>query len=175
MAHVDATSRAPANEAANIMHKVIEKQLDVLIVRLQEEEVVVMQYNDFKLANLMKILKLLSEQRTKEQSNLIEPFILKNNMLYRVLRSSEGVDKVLWEVPNCMWKSIAVKNHDLAGHEIVDRTVAKIKRINIFQKCVVMCGIISVIVLNVYYIRFHVGKYQDSCTLLHRVGSRSKL
>lgn len=111
------------------MHEVIEKQLDVLMVRSQEEEVVAMQYNDSKLANLMKILNcyyIVLEQRTREQINLIESFILENNILYRVLRSSEGVNKVLWKVLSCMKKGIVVKNHDLAGNRAVDSTVAKI-------------------------------------------------
>lgn len=56
MAHVDATSRA-ISDATDTMHEVIEKQLDILMVRSQEEEVMVIQYSYTKLVNLMNILK----------------------------------------------------------------------------------------------------------------------
>jgi len=78
MAHVDGTS----SDAVDTMHEVIEKQLDILMVRSQEEEVVAMQYCDSKFFNLINIVKLPPVQRTVEQTNLIKPFILKNNILY---------------------------------------------------------------------------------------------
>lgn len=175
MAHVNATSRAPVSDATDTMHEVIEKQLNVLMVRSQEEEVVAMQYSDTKLVNLMNILKMLPEQRTVELSNLIKPFMLKNNMLYRILKNSKGVEKVLWEVSSCTRKSIVFKNHDLAGHGAVDRTVAKIQENTISQKCVAMYSIILVVVQSVYCTRFHVGKDTENCILLHRSKGRSKL
>jgi len=134
MTHVDATSRASVGEAVDTMHEVIEKQLDVLMVRSQEEEVVAMQHCDSKLVNLINILKLSPEQRTVEQTNLIKPFVLKNNMLYKVCRNKEGAEKELWVVPNCMRKSIIVKYHDLAGHGAVDRTVTKVQENYYFPK-----------------------------------------
>lgn len=142
MAHVDATSRAPVGEAVDTMHEVIEKQLDVLMVRSQEEEVVAMQHCDSKLVNLINILKLSPEQRTVEQTNLIEPFVLKNNMLYKVCRNKEGAEKELWVVPNCMRKSIIVKYHDLAGHGAVNRTVTKVQENYYFlPKDVALCSL----------------------------------
>jgi len=104
------------------------------MVRSQEEEVVTIQHCDSKLLNLINILKLSPEQRTVEQTNLIKPFILKNNKLYRLCKDKEGAEKELWVVPICMRKSIVMKNHDLAGHGAVDRTVTKIQENYYFPK-----------------------------------------
>jgi len=126
MAHVDATSRAPVDEPSDTMEELIENCLEVLSIRKEEDEVAAMQNSDPRLADLISILKLSPDKRTKEQEKRVQNFNLQNNLLYRVITDGEKI-KYLWEVPNCMKKSLVVKYHDLAGHFAVDGTVKKIQ------------------------------------------------
>lgn len=48
MTHVDATSRAPVEEAEDTMDQVIQNCLEVDVVRSEQEEVAALQYRDPK-------------------------------------------------------------------------------------------------------------------------------
>lgn len=76
---------------------------------------------------------MVIENRSIAQKIKAKPFVLKENLLYRVAEEY-GETKILWEVPNAMRKSIVVKYYDLFGHYSVDNTVAKIKEKYYFPK-----------------------------------------
>lgn len=133
MSHADATSRAPTEEATDTMDEVIENCLEVLTVRSERDEVAAMQHSDTRVAELISILKTPATSRTKQQAARVQQYLLKDNLLYRVVKEGDNV-KYLWEVPSSMRKSIVVKYHDLSGHFAVDRTVAKIQERYYFPK-----------------------------------------
>lgn len=127
MSHIDALSRAPVDSTCcETMDEMISDKLEVLITITEEEFATSMQHSDSRVAELINILKLSPNIRTKQQTERVQQYLLKDNLLYR--RVGEGEEtKYLWEVSTSMRKSIMVKYHDLSGHFGVDRTVAKIQ------------------------------------------------
>ena len=120
MQHVDALSRAPVesvDEAQSIA--------TVFNVRVHEDEILMYQRSDEKLARKIKILETPESERTKREKGEIRNYMLKNGLLYKRDKTQNG--KELYVVPCAMRKSVVIKNHDLSSHFGVDRTLSRIR------------------------------------------------
>ncbi|KFM72496.1 Retrovirus-related Pol polyprotein from transposon 17.6, partial [Stegodyphus mimosarum] len=128
MSHIDAISRAPVINSSDTMHSLIEDNLEVCLTLNLDEQILMIQHADEKLRELITILKKDPSERTKEENQNVENYLLKRNRLFRIVEDGEK-KKLLYVVPKSMRKSIVVKFHDLMGHFAVDRTVTKIKEL----------------------------------------------
>ncbi|GBM64359.1 Transposon Ty3-G Gag-Pol polyprotein [Araneus ventricosus] len=98
MSHIDAISRAPVLNSSDTLDSLIENKLED------------------------------NEDRTKEEKQKVQNYVLKGNRLFRVI--NDGTRKrLLFLIPKSTRKSIAVKFLDLMGHFAVDKTVSKIKEL----------------------------------------------
>ncbi|GBM21660.1 Transposon Tf2-8 polyprotein, partial [Araneus ventricosus] len=98
MSHIDAISRAPVLNSSDTLDSLIENKLED------------------------------NEDRTKEENQKVQNYVLKGNRLFRVINDGAR-ERLLFVIPKSMKKSIVVKFHDLMGHFAVDKTVSKIKEL----------------------------------------------
>ena len=120
MQHVDALSRAPVESVDEAQYIAT-----VFNVRVHEDEILMYQRSDEKLARKIKILETPESERTKREKGEIRDYILKNGLLYKRDETQNG--KELYVVPCAMRKSVVIKNHDLSSHFGVDRTLSRIR------------------------------------------------
>lgn len=90
------------------MDEEIENCLEVLTVRSERDEVAAMQHSDARVAELIFVLKTPATSRSKQQAAQVQQYLLKDNLLYRVVKERYNV-KYLWEVPSSMRKSIVLQ------------------------------------------------------------------
>lgn len=125
MVHVDALSRAPIEEASDTEDGIYEKRLRVLLTFPESVQITMMQRKDDKLRGIIEILEKPQARRSKEEKDKVADYELLDGRLI-INREVNGERRKLFVVPNPMRKSMVVKNHDLAGHFSVDRTVSRI-------------------------------------------------
>ncbi|GBN93174.1 hypothetical protein AVEN_126605-1 [Araneus ventricosus] len=87
-----------------------------------------MQHADDTLKELILILKNDNEDRTKEEKQKAQNYVLKGNRLFRVINDGAR-EKLLFAISKIMMKSIVVKFHNLMGNFAVDKTVSKMKEL----------------------------------------------
>lgn len=132
MAHVDALSRAPVDDSQDTLDHIHER-LEVLQTLDETDYVLMIQYGDAELRELIQILKKPNEERTPVERQRVLPYKLDSARLLRNVNVN-GSGKWLYVIPKSMRKSIVVKHHDQLGHFGVDRTVAKIRERYWFAK-----------------------------------------
>lgn len=125
MEHVDALSRAPTEAENDTMEEIFEKHLEVNICITMEDQILMMQQSDEKLREIVEILKRNKDDRTTEERNQTNEYILENGRLFKTI-NMDGKVRHLYVIPKSMRKGIVVKFHDLMGHYSTDRTTAKI-------------------------------------------------
>ncbi|GBN28773.1 hypothetical protein AVEN_246082-1 [Araneus ventricosus] len=128
MSHIDAISRAPVLNSSNALDSLIENKLEVCLTLSVEDQVLMIQYADGTLNELILILKKDIEDRTKEKKQEVQNYVLKGNRLFRVINDGAR-ERLLFVIPKSMRKSIVVKFHDLLGHFAAGKTVSEIKGI----------------------------------------------
>ncbi|GBM51759.1 hypothetical protein AVEN_70834-1 [Araneus ventricosus] len=77
-----------------------------------EDQVPMMQHADDTLKELILILENNNEDRTKEEKQKVQDYVLKRNRLFRVINDGER-ERLLFVIPKSIRKSIVVKFHDL--------------------------------------------------------------
>ncbi|EFA13614.2 Retrovirus-related Pol polyprotein from transposon gypsy-like Protein [Tribolium castaneum] len=132
MAHVDALSRAPVDDSQDTRDHIHER-LEVLQTLDETDYVLMIQYGDAALRELIPILKKPNEERTPVKRQRVLFYKLDSARLLRNVNVN-GTEKWLYVIPKSMRKSIVVKHHDQLGHFGVDRTVAKIRERYWFSK-----------------------------------------
>ena len=125
MQHVDALSRAPVEDTAEILDNAF-----ILNVMVSEDEILMYQRKDEFLARKIAILEKAESLRTRREKGEVKEFVLRDGLLYK--RCDE--EKELYVVPRAMRKALVIKNHDLTSHFGVDRTVARIRGHYYFPK-----------------------------------------
>lgn len=116
MKHVDALSRAPAEESNE----------RVMMIETREDEILMFQRSDPKVNELIGILRKSESERAMEEKDKIKDFNLIEGLLFKK-QVINGVEKNLYYVPNIMRKSIAIRYHDLHSHLGVDKTIGRIR------------------------------------------------
>ncbi|GBM09357.1 hypothetical protein AVEN_184068-1 [Araneus ventricosus] len=124
MSHIDSISSVPVLNSSDTLDSLIENKLEVCLTLSVEDEVLMMQHADDTLKELILILKKDNEDRTKEEKQKVQNYVLKGNGLFRVINDGAR-EMLLFVIP----KSIVVKFHDLMGHFAVDKTVSKIQEL----------------------------------------------
>ncbi|KAF4530047.1 hypothetical protein B566_EDAN018296 [Ephemera danica] len=122
MAHVDALSRAPVENANETIDDMVSEKLDVRLALTLEEQILTMQRSDPELKAQFDLLAIPEKDRSREEKNMVKDFVLKNGIIYRNMDS-----RYLFFVPTAMRKSLVVRAHDLSGHFSVERTVTKLQ------------------------------------------------
>lgn len=125
MIHVDALSRAPVLDADDTI-KCLYRRLEVCTLVDEYEYILLIQYSDEQLRELIQILQKGENERTNEETNMVKNYVLENARLMRKFEEN-GTEKTLFVIPKTMRKSIVVKHHDMLGHFGLERTVKKIK------------------------------------------------
>jgi len=92
----------------------------------EEDQVISMQRTDTRVSAIMEILGREQSGRSTTENELVKNYQLQSGMLYKKGKVNNE-QRLLWEVPNAMRKSIVVRFHDMAGHFAVDQTVNKIQ------------------------------------------------
>lgn len=125
MAHVDAPSRAPLEEASESFENDLLSRTDVLLNLTAEDEVALLQTQDSEIKMIK--YKLCKEVATnpKELRTLRENFAVESDVLFRIARDKKRVKK-LFVVPKSMRKSIVIRYHDQMGHVALDRVLREI-------------------------------------------------
>ncbi|GBN32766.1 Transposon Tf2-8 polyprotein [Araneus ventricosus] len=128
MSHIDAISRAPVLNSSDTLDSLIENKLVVCLTLSVEDQVLMMQHADDTLNELILIFEKDNEDRTKEEKQKVQNYVLKGNRPFCVINDGER-ERLLFVIPKSMRKSIVVNFHDLMGHFAVDKTVSKIKKL----------------------------------------------
>ncbi|KAF4531067.1 hypothetical protein B566_EDAN017140 [Ephemera danica] len=103
MAHVDALSRAPVENANETIDDMVSEKLDVRLALTLEEQILTMQRSDPELKAQFDLLAIPEKDRSREEKNMVNDFVLKNGIIYRNLDS-----RYLFFVPTAMRKSLVV-------------------------------------------------------------------
>ncbi|GBM62627.1 hypothetical protein AVEN_187033-1 [Araneus ventricosus] len=128
MSHIDAISRAPILNSSDTLDSLLGNKLEVCLTLSVEDQVLMMQHADDTLKELILILEKDNEDRTKEEKQKAQNYVLKGNRLFRVINDGAR-ERLLFVIPKRMRKIIVVKFHDLMRHFAVDKTVSKIKEL----------------------------------------------
>ena len=120
MRHVDALSRAPVEPASEELEKAW-----IFNTMISENEILMYQRSDELLAKKINTLKKEERKRSRRERGEIEGYVLRDGILYKI--SPDNANKELYVVPRAMRKALVIKNHDLASHFGVDRTIARIR------------------------------------------------
>jgi transposase InsO family protein len=137
MQHVDALSRAPVGDINNIpMDDFVAERVEVLHTQARTQESMVLysisepdqvamyQQHDTELQQLKIILSKDKTTLTKNDKAAIQSFTLRDGIIYKVFPATDtNKPQHLFVVPKSMRKSIAVKFHDLSGHNDIERTL----------------------------------------------------
>ena len=125
MAHVDALSRGPVEDASDTIMECGEKLNVFHISRVDEVDQV--QRSDEGLKELIEILSKHVDERNPQEARHVEGYVLdEGRLMRRVMINHEA--RTLYVMPTCMRKSIVVQYHDCMGHFGLDRTIAHITR-----------------------------------------------
>jgi len=119
MAHVDAMSRAPVEEADQLCDA--HPQAFTLIT--MNDRVAYMQQGDEATREIVKILMMDAAERNKKENGIISGFKLRDGILYQ---NVQGRD--LFVAPITMRKGLVIAAHELSGHFAVDYTIQKLQK-----------------------------------------------
>ncbi|GBN39698.1 hypothetical protein AVEN_217445-1 [Araneus ventricosus] len=81
MSHIDVISRAPVLNSSDTLDSLIGKKLEVCLTLSVGDQVLMMQHADDTLKELILILKKANEDRTKEEKQKAQNYVLKGNRL----------------------------------------------------------------------------------------------
>ena len=90
---------------------------------VHEDEILMHQRSDELLVRKIRILEKKETERTRREKGKVCDYTMHDGILYK--RDETG--RELYVVPRSMRKVLVIKNHDLAGHFGVDRTVGRIR------------------------------------------------
>ncbi|GBM92534.1 Retrovirus-related Pol polyprotein from transposon 17.6 [Araneus ventricosus] len=98
MSHIDTINRAPVLNSSDTLDSLIENKLEVCLTLSVEDQVLMMQHADDTLKELILILEKDNENRTKEENQKVQNYVLKGNRLFRVI--NEGArERLLFVIP----------------------------------------------------------------------------
>lgn len=123
MAHVDAMSRAPVEEADSSADQLCDAHPQAFTLITMNDRVAYMQQGDEATREVVKILMMDVAERNKRENGIVSGFKLRDGILYR---NVQGKD--LFVVPKSMRKGLVIAAHELSGHFAVDRTVQKLQK-----------------------------------------------
>jgi len=127
MAHVDALSRAPVEEAVenvDLLDKDVPEMTlpSVYVLMTPEERMTMIQHQDDTLLEKIELLK--SNNVPKSDLSKIQGYVIKDNVLYREMHNQElNSTRLLFVVPKTMRKYIAITCHEQAGHYSAEKSV----------------------------------------------------
>lgn len=125
MRHVDALSRAPVWEAAQLIGDAF-----ILNVMVSEDEISMYQRRDELLVQKNEILEKAESLRTRRKKGKFKDFVLWDRLLYKKYDKEKESHVVQW----AMRKALVIKNHDLTSQFGVGKTVARIRKLHDFLK-----------------------------------------
>ena len=120
MAHVDALSRAPVDDANEECD--LNEIASMYSIVNEDEEVKLYQYSDPQLEAKCAILNKAESERSAYDKSEVRDYERENGVLYK-----RGNGKLLYVIPRAMRKALVVRFHDFRSHTGVDRTLHKLR------------------------------------------------